>query len=309
MEKAHFYLQQASIPTRNEDTSTGVLYQSYLVAKKENKIAEALRYLESYKEVLDSVTYLQNKADIVKAEKSYDYLQVENENIKLKVDRQYHLIVTVCLFVICLFLLLIYEIGMNRKNRRIYEQNEAISQRDIRLLDISLALQKKKEELSNQALILTEHQELLHLQDSLEEQERIYEQKKEEISNLYNESLQLRKEKLLSSSIVKKTIKLSRAVVPGAKKSPLSGKDWDALIKKIDEIYPSFIKNLESQSKNLTSVYLHLSCIIMLDLDTNETATLLNVTPDTVIKYRSNLRERLGITGENKNLHEYLINV
>lgn len=309
LEKARFYLQQATIPTDNKDTPTGVLYQSYLISKKENNVAEALHYMERYKEVLDSVTYLQNKVDIVRTEKSYDYLKVENENMKLKVNKQYHLIITVCLSFICLFLLLIYEIGMKRKNLEIYEQNEAIAQRDIRLLDISLTLQKKKEELSYQALVLAEHKELLHLHDSLEEQERIYQQKKEEIDRLHNELLRLRKEKLLSSAIVKKAINISNTVVAGAKKSSFSEKDWSALIKKIDEVYPSFANNLESKAKSLTLTYLHLSYISLLDLDTSQTATLLHVTTDTVITYRSKLRELLGIVGENRDLYEYLINI
>lgn len=299
MEKARFYMQQAAIPTHNKDTSTDILYQSYLIAKKENNIAEALHYMERYQEVADSVTLLQNKADIIKAEKSYDYLKVENENIKLKVNKQYHLIVIVCLITVCLFLSLIYQIGMKRKNRKINEQNVAIS-------DISYTLHKKREELANQVFMLTEHE---HMQGSLEEQKIIYQQKEIEIDNLHNELLQLREEKLRSSAIVKKVIKLSLLVAPQAKKSPLSEKDWERLIKQTDEVYPSFIKSLESKNNNITSVYLHLCCVSLLDLDTKQIAVLLDVAPETVNTYRTNLREKLGIKGENKNIREYLINI
>lgn len=307
LEKARFYLKQASIPTLNKYTPVGILYQSYLIAKKENNIAEALNYLESYQCVVDSVTMLQNEVDIAKAEKKYTRLRIQNENIQLKESRQYQLIIGIILLCICLFLLLIHQIQIKQKNRKIYEQQDTLSKKDIYLLNLSNTLQTKKKELEHLSCLLNKNRELLHIQDSLEEQEQIYQQKQEEVNNLNNELLQLRKEKLLSSTIVKKVIKLSQTVIPGANKSPLSGKDWEMLINKINEIYPSFSYNLESKIEGLTPVFLNLSCASLLELDTNQIANLLHITPYTVNRYRTNLRKKLGITGEKKDIHDYLI--
>lgn len=307
LKKARFYLKQASIPTLNKDTPTGILYQSYLIAKKENNIADALNYLESYQCVVDSVTMLQNEVDMAKAEKKYTRLRVQNENIQLKESRQYQIIIGTILFSICLFLLLIRQIQIKQKNRKIYEQQDALSKRDIYLFNLSNTLQTKKKELEHLSCLLNKNKKLLHIQDSLEEQEQIYQQKQEEVNNLNNELLQLRKEKLFSSAIVKKVIKLSQTVIPGANKSPMSGKDWEMLINKINEIYPSFSYNLESKIDGFTPMFLNLSCTSLLELDTNQIANLLHITPYTVNRYRTNLRKKLGIIGEKKDIHDYLI--
>lgn len=297
-EKARFYLQQAAIPTYNEDTSTGVLYKSYLVAKKENNFAEALHYIERYQDVADSVTLLQNKADILKVEKSYDYLKVENENIKLKVDKQYYFIVTICLVAICLFVLLIYQIGMKRKNRRIHEQNDALSY-------LSSTLQKKNEELSDLALQLAKNEDM---DGSLEKQKKIYQQKQIEVDNLNNELLQLRQEKLFSSAIAQKVINLSKIIVAKPEKSPLSKRDWTLLINKINEVYVSFTDNLKNEIEGITPEDISYCYLALLDLDTSSIATILNIEIESVYKRRLRLRKRLGIINKNHHLYTYLVN-
>lgn len=298
LEKARFYLQQAAIPTHNEDTPTGILYQSYLIAKEENNVAEALHYIERYKDVLDSVTYLQNKVDIVKAEKSYDYLKVENENIKLKVNKQYHLIAITGLLSICLFVLLIYQIGMKRKNRKINEQNDIISY-------ISRTLQKKNEELSDLALQLAEHEDM---QGSLEEQKNIYQQKQIEVNNLNDQLFLAQQEKLLSSAIAKKVINLSKINSAKPVKSPLSTRDWNLLIKKINEVYPSFTDTMKNEIKGITPEDLSYCYLTFLDLDTSSISILLHIEFESVYRRRQRFRKRLGIINESHHPYTNLLN-
>lgn len=306
MEKARFYLNQASVPTTNENTPTGVLYQYYLIAKKENNISEALSYLEKYQEVADSVTLLQNKVDIINAEKRYNHLKVKNENMQLKANKQFFQLVSISLIAVCLLLFYIYQLIMTRKNRKIEEQQEAISRRDIRLQNISLILQQKEKELKEQAALLVENEELLSFHDSLEDQKHAYKEKQEEIDALRHELLQLKKAKLLSSAIAKKLIDLSLNVIPGATKSPVTEEDWNLLADKINEIYPQFTVKLETQIPQITTAYLTLSFLSLLDLKAAQIAVLLHINPDSVNSNRFRLRQKLGIAGENKNLYTYL---
>lgn len=304
--QARLYLRKANIPTANKDTPTGVLYQYYLIAKKENNISEALSYLEKYQVVADSVTLLQNKVDIVNAENRYNHLKVKNENMQLKANKQFFQLVSISLIAVCLLLFYIYQLIMTRKNRRIEEQQEAISRRDIRLQNISLILQQKEKELKEQAALLVENEELLSFHDSLEDQKHAYKEKQEEIDALRHELLQLKKAKLLSSAIAKKLIDLSLNVIPGATKSPVTEEDWNILADKINEIYPQFTVKLETQIPQITTAYLTLSFLSLLDLKAAQIAVLLHINPDSVNSNRFRLRQKLGIAGENKNLYTYL---
>lgn len=304
--QARLYLRKANIPTANKDTPTGFLYKSYLIAKKENNISQALSYLEKYQVVADSVALLQNKVDIVNAENRYNHLKVKNENMQLKANKQFFQLVSISLIAVCLLLFYIYQLIMTRKNRKIEEQQEAISRRDIRLQNISLILQQKEKELKEQAALLVENEELLSFHDSLEDQKHAYKEKQEEIDALRHELLQLKKAKLLSSAIAKKLIDLSLNVIPGATKSPVTEEDWNILADKINEIYPQFTVKLETQIPQITTAYLTLSFLSLLDLKAAQIAVLLHINPDSVNSNRFRLRQKLGIAGENKNLYTYL---
>lgn len=304
--QARLYLRKANIPTANKDTPTGFLYKSYLIAKKENNISQALSYLEKYQVVADSVALLQNKVDIVNAENRYNHLKVKNENMQLKANKQFFQLVSISLIAVCLLLFYIYQLIMTRKNRKIEEQQEAISRRDIRLQNISLILQQKEKELKEQAALLVENEELLSFHDSLEDQKHAYKEKQEEIDALRHELLQLKKAKLLSSAIAKKLIDISLNVIPGATKSPVTEEDWNILADKINEIYPQFTVKLETQIPQITTAYLTLSFLSLLDLKAAQIAVLLHINPDSVNSNRFRLRQKLGIAGENKNLYTYL---
>lgn len=307
--QARLYLRKANIPTANKDTPTGFLYKSYLIAKKENNISQALSYLEKYQVVADSVALLQNKVDIVNAENRYNHLKVKNENMQLTVHKQYHQIVSISLVAFCLLLLLLFQLRMKQKNNRIYEQQEIISRRDIRLRNISFVLREKEKELEKQVSLLADSEKSLHIQGSLQVQEEIYRQKKAEVEALYNELAQLKKEKLFSSAIAKKLIKISQTVVPTTSKSLISEKDWKMLTEIVNEIYPSFGYTLKNQIPTITSSELHFTYLLLLDLSIPAVSILLSINIGSVNKRRFRLRQKFGAVGESDDLYEYLISM
>lgn len=306
--QAYTCLLKASTPTHNLATSRDVLGEFYLLEKERGNKEKALEYLEKYGILRDSVIELQNRMDIWKIEKKYEKIKVISENMKLRIARQQGYILAGILLFVCSILLVIYLIRIKQKNKLIYYQQEVLLKKDIYTLNLSLDLQRKKEDLKSLKKCLEENRRKIQIQTSLEEQEKIYRQKEEELKKMNDELLQLRQEKFQVSTIYKKINKLARKVRPQAVKSPLNEKDWDLVIHTIDEVYFPLSEHLKT-TYGLTPVELKFCYLIFFELDTNGYSILLHISPDSVNKYRQRVRQKLGIVGKNYDLYKYLTNL
>lgn len=306
--QAYTCLLKASTPTHNLATSRDVLGEFYLLEKERGNKEKALEYLEKYGILRDSVIELQNRMDIWKIEKKYEKIKVISENMKLRIARQQGYILAGILLFVCSILLIIYLIRIKQKNKLIYYQQEVLLKKDIYTLNLSLDLQRKKEDLKSLKKCLEENRRKIQIQTSLEEQEKIYRQKEEELKKMNDELLQLRQEKFQVSTIYKKINKLARKVRPQAVKSPLNEKDWDLVIHTIDEVYFPLSEHLKT-TYGLTPVELKFCYLIFFELDTNGYSILLHISPDSVNKYRQRVRQKLGIVGKNYDLYKYLTNL
>lgn len=172
-----------------------------------------------------------------------------------------------------------------------YEQEIKLKENDIKIYELSSELERKKSELS--------------LQNSLESNERRLKNIKNDIAEIENEIIQLRKEKLSSSLIAKKILKLSQKVVAGSDKSLLTNKDWATIQTTIDQIYTSFKKLLDSVELTASEKsYCYLS---FFELDIKAESILLNINPLSVTKRRYRIRQKFGITGEDISLYKYFL--
>lgn len=306
--QAYTCLLKASTPTHNLATSRDVLGEFYLLEKERGNKEKALEYLEKYGILRDSVIELQNRMDIWKIEKKYEKIKVISENMKLRIARQQGYILAGILLFVCSILLIIYLIRIKQKNKLIYYQQEVLLKKDIYTLNLSLDLQRKKEDLKSLKKCLEENRRKIQIKTSLEEQEKIYRQKEEELKKMNDELLQLRQEKFQVSTIYKKINKLARKVRPQAVKSPLNEKDWDLVIHTIDEVYFPLSEHLKT-TYGLTPVELKFCYLIFFELDTNGYSILLHISPDSVNKYRQRVRQKLGIVGKNYDLYKYLTNL
>lgn len=296
-ENGRLCLEQASLlSTLNEETHISITYDYYELEKAEGNIGKALSYLEKYNRLSDSILIIQNRENIVAVEKKYDYLKVSLENTQLRMDNQIYFIYMIISIVACLILLFIYQIRLNRKNKKIYLQQIDLKQKSNSLLKLKECLRIKQEEL----------QDLSSLQ-SKKELENQYQQMKQEEKRIINRIAEQRKELLLSSAIAKKIIKLSRKVVAGVTKSPLTEKDWQNIIDLVNDIYPSFENKLSEL--DMTPSHLRYCYLSLFHLDTMGEAILLNIQPDSVNKRRQRVRQKLGIIGEEIDLYGYLLSI
>ena len=303
---ARLCLEQANIiPTLNENTHISIIYNYYELEKAEGNIENALTYLEQYNEAADSILALQNKANIVKTEKAYNHLKISLENTQLKMDKQWTFILLVTSITVCLLLLFVYQLQMNKKNKRIYVQQIDIEQKNIELLKLQNSLNIKQRELQDLFDKLSKEDELLNISYSRAKLEERYERTKQEEKSIIQRIAEQRNNLFLSSMIARKVIKLSQKVIPGTTKSPLSEKYWRNIITQANEVYPSLEKKFSEFNMTLAD----LRYLVLFHLDTISEAILLNIQPDSVNKRRQRVRQKLGIIGEELDLYTYIINM
>ena len=303
---ARICLEKASVPSFNDMTRFSVLYGYSLLEKAEGNWEKAWFYLDEYNSASDSILTIRNRENIIKIEKEYEHLKISLENMRLKSDKQKYFIYWVISVSILLILLWVFQIRIDRKNKRLLKQEIDLSNKSNELFRLRDNLRNKQDRLEALSIQLSEKNEKLNELDSREKLEKEYEQIKKEEETLVLRKAERRKDLFLSSAIAKKVIKLSQKVVPGATKSPLSEKDWQNIITQVNEVYPFLADRLAAF--NLSAAELRYCYLSLLGLDSIGESILLHIQPDSVNKRRQRVRQRLGIIAKELDLCAYLIN-
>lgn len=303
---ARICLEKASVPSFNDMTRFSVLYDYSLLEKAEGNWEKAWFYLDEYNSASDSILTIRNRENIIKIEKEYEHLKISLENMRLKSDKQKYFIYWVISVSILLILLWVFQIRIDRKNKRLLKQEIDLSNKSNELFRLRDNLRNKQDRLEALSIQLSEKNEKLNELDSREKLEKEYEQIKKEEETLVLRIAERRKDLFLSSAIAKKVIKLSQKVVPGATKSPLSEKDWQNIITQVNEVYPFLADRLAAF--NLSAAELRYCYLSLLGLDSIGESILLHIQPDSVNKRRQRVRQRLGIIAKELDLCAYLIN-
>ena len=303
---ARICLEKASVPSFNDMTRFSVLYGYSLLEKAEGNWEKAWFYLDEYNSASDSILTIRNRENIIKIEKEYEHLKISLENMRLKSDKQKYFIYWVISVSILLILLWVFQIRIDRKNKRLLKQEIDLSNKSNELFRLRDNLRNKPDRLEALSIQLSEKNEKLNELDSREKLEKEYEQIKKEEETLVLRIAERRKDLFLSSAIAKKVIKLSQKVVPGATKSPLSEKDWQNIITQVNEVYPFLADRLAAF--NLSAAELRYCYLSLLGLDSIGESILLHIQPDSVNKRRQRVRQRLGIIAKELDLCAYLIN-
>ena len=303
---ARICLEKASVPSFNDMTRFSVLYGYSLLEKAEGNWEKAWFYLDEYNSASDSILTIRNRENIIKIEKEYEHLKISLENMRLKSDKQKYFIYWVISVSILLILLWVFQIRIDRKNKRLLKQEIDLSNKSNELFRLRDNLRNKQDRLEALSIQLSEKKEKLNELDSREKLEKEYEQIKKEEETLVLRIAERRKDLFLSSAIAKKVIKLSQKVVPGATKSPLSEKDWQNIITQVNEVYPFLADRLAAF--NLSAAELRYCYLSLLGLDSIGESILLHIQPDSVNKRRQRVRQRLGIIAKELDLCAYLIN-
>lgn len=309
LDKARYYLRKSDQKSKNDYTPVGITYQYYLLEKMSNNPIKALSYLESYCHLSDSISIVQNTNRITEIEKKYNHVKIVNENNRLRIDRLYLIISLIMVLIFCFSLAFIYYVKSRQDKEKIYKQQNVLDTKEKKLLQLVANLKKKDDELHELEKLLIENNCQDDIQELLKIQDIEYQKLKNEVIQTRNEVTTLRNKILFLSPIVKKAIKLSQIVVPGASKSSFTMEDWRKLTGVVNNIYFLLNEKLETKGFKENTVEIHYCYLSFLQLEKNQEAVILHINPDSVSKLRFRVRQRLQISGEKTSIYEYLIDL
>ena len=85
-----------------------------------------------------------------------------------------------------------------------------------------------------------------------------------------------------------------------------SDQDWKTFEVYFEKANPKFIKRLKEKHPNLTTKEIKLAIMVRLNMDIRESASTMNIEPNSVRIARYRLRKKLGLS-KNDNLYEYML--
>ncbi len=294
LDQARSSLNKIKSSSYNKDVFIDKFYLWFVLEKEEGHLQLALEALEQYVDTSYSFLDARNKVQIQGLEDKYAYTRVLSENMHLREVRsnQFKLLIIALLIILCMALA--YRLLIVRKNLKIAQQADELQEQKSHLLEQQMAL----DSLSRQLKAAQQDN-----QEELRQKQSEYDQKAQEVEMLKQQYIQQRQYLLQESTIYKKIQKSVSTPNPDHKEL-LTDKDWKAIYKCIDTMYPSLSERLVLAGITPTEKkYCYLS---FFQLDSKQEAFLLNVNIDTPYKNRTRIRQKLKITGSEEKLHEHL---
>ncbi len=253
-------------------------YELFTLYKGKGDYVNALKYFEKYSSAKDSVDIIEAKVTISNLESKF-----ENEKNKLLINRlnekreadhriKLLLIAGVLLLLIILFLT-VYGFMQKRKktmfkNQLLKNEKEQLEQ-DVRY---------KSRQLTSQALMMMQKNKLLS-----------------EIIRVISGV------KCIPGTQQHELTDLKRKL----KKSIRSNEDWELFKTYFEEVNPEFFKKIHALNKDITPSELRLLALTKLNFNIKETASLLNISQDSVKTMRHVVRVKLWLSKDD-NLYEFL---
>ena len=294
LDQARSSLNKIKSSSYNKDVFIDKFYLWFVLEKEEGHLQLALEALEQYVDTSYSFLDARNKIQIQGLEDKYAYTRVLSENMHLREVRsdQFKLLIIALLIILCMALA--YRLLIVRKNLKIAQQADELQEQKSHLLEQQMAL----DTLSCQLKAVQQDN-----QEELRQKQSEYDQKAQEVEMLKQQYIQQRQYLLRESTIYKK-IQKSVSIPNPDHKELLTDKDWKAIYKCIDTMYPSLSERLVLAGITPTEKkYCYLS---FFQLDSKLEAFLLNVNIDTPYKNRTRIRQKLKITGSEEKLYEHL---
>jgi len=253
-------------------------FDLYSIYNKIGNKDKALTHLEKYLDIKDSLDLENSKVTIANLESKFEsekkQLQIEKLKERQTADKhlRFLLLIGIAFLFVTLSLTVIVFILKRKKaklRRELLNSEKESLEKD---------LQYKSRQLTSQALMMMQKNQMLG----------------EMFGTLKNIECTNEESKKTISSVTKQL-----------KRSIHSEEDWELFRHYFEEINPDFYPKILNINHKITPSELKLSALIKLNFSIKETASLLNISPDSVKTTRHVLRTKLGLaTGEN--IHEFL---
>jgi len=251
----------------------------------------AFDYLNSFTNLKDSVTTRENQQYIQNLQTKFETRRKEDEIVFLKelnqsehekalvIQSRQRLVNIVALLALALVIVAgAYYFLKKKKEKELYMVEKKLMEtdlknRELQSKELQTEVNYKARQLTTHALnMLQKNQILTSIQDELNE---------------------------LSGEVDNNTSKKFKSIIKEINNSRKTEKDWMLFKNYFESVNKLFNKNLRKINPNLSTHDCRLAALISLNLNIKETASLLNISPNSVKIARYRLRKRLNVeTGE-----------
>ncbi|MDR1200836.1 MAG: hypothetical protein LBL58_04270 [Tannerellaceae bacterium] len=271
-----------------EEYKKGIYYNYYLINTLENNSEEALRYFEDFFDLFEKELNSRADANYIEIEKKYNHYFMVSEIQELTIKNQQFLIVMIILILIVLFTIAVFQYIHFKNRKKIFFQEEQLKDTRITIVNLSYELEKKNNDLSR----------------AIGEE---YQKKEDEIKALKGKIVEI-KTNLINHSPVKKDLLKKINSNKYLSKIIITDKLWSKVETEIDTFSPNFQLYLKREYPSLTEQEIQYCCLCLYGFDSNQEAMLIGISPESIRKRRTRIREKMNISLINSNLHIYLIN-
>jgi len=281
-----FYLHKSLDNALEIDNKEIVINTYYYLAKTYQEygyVNKALMYYKKSSDWKDSLLTTQSKKWISEMQMKYEFGKKEQEVEFLKQRNKLNrIILIITLSAIFLFLILIIYVMRNRsvrekqRNELLYKEKELAETRNKSLQE---ELEHKNRELSSQAMHVINKNSILT-------------KIRELIQNISRSNIQLLENKLNEvDQLIESNVSLDD--------------DWETFKMHFEKVHTDFFTWLYKNYPGLTQNDIRLCAYLVINLNINEMADILGISPDSVRKRRQRLRTKLDLP-QDTDIHEFL---
>lgn len=341
-DSTYYYLNNLLSFEKQIRTTTDAYYTLYKLNKKEQKYEQAIFYSDKLIAGLDSIHRLEQSKNLTEMQEKYNQQKIINEKNQLKIekDRNTRNTLISLIALICTIATLIYryqrqlmkqERIIQRKEEEIRRSMMQISKNEIAIgynqlkmqeltaqIEANKGMQEQLDEFNKTYAEIQQQNEVLirenqTLQRNVERYSTSLNTQSEELKKLNeltkeNQHLHDR-ERVLSKQLVKKNKVLNNLITNPKYIDPVQ---WKEIEEAVNTIFNNFTENLLKRIPTLTEYEIHLCCLIKLNMNNTNIATVLGISPASVSKQKYRLKEHIaqqnGIFNRNQSLDLWIWN-
>jgi tetratricopeptide (TPR) repeat protein len=250
----------------------------YLNYKDKNELSKSLEHLEAFVDYRDSINNEETKITMANLESKYKNEKYKNQinqlEFKHQADTRIKIFLVIGIILISIVMSLIIRIYIHKKKHSLLEMELAKTEKEKMNQDILY----KTRQLTSQALLMIQKNKML-----------------DEILHSISDIKSLCDDNSNDLSMLKNKIK----------QSIHSENDWELFKHYFEDINKTFFKHLAEVNDRLSPAEIKLSALIKLGFNIKETASLLNISPNSVKTARHILRKKLKLD-PNQKLQDFL---
>lgn len=299
-DSATYYLEKALLLSR-EVNQPKVIRESlgllYLLNKEQNNLIVSLNFLEQYKNYSDSLSTSEAYEKMALLEAKYKTAEKENTIIQFKYKEAQHewqqkLLTIIIISIILLVIIIGIAIYVKRKKEiEIAKQKQQLLISQKKLAETEIEKQKIKQvemanDIEHKARQLSSH--ALHM---MQKSNMLQEVKQNLIESIKNAKPENKPELRNISRLIEQNMKTE--------------KEWELFKMYFEQVNNDFYSKLKNYNSELSQTDIRMCSLTKLGLNLKETASVLNVAPNTVKNARYRVKQKLGL-GANDSLSDFI---